>query len=53
MSDCTDTYIRITYSNFQVQTRQVLDAMFKKQVQKGEGIIKQGDDGDNFYVIER
>ncbi|CAH1393004.1 unnamed protein product [Nezara viridula] len=35
-----------------VQTRQVLDAMFKKQVQKGEGIIKQGDDGDNFYVIE-
>lgn len=31
----------------------VLDAMFEKTVKPGEFIIKQGDDGDNFYVIER
>lgn len=31
----------------------VLNAMFEKRVQKGDTIIKQGDDGDNFYVIER
>lgn len=31
----------------------VLDAMFEKTVQPGEFIIRQGDDGDNFYVIER
>jgi len=27
-------------------------AMFEKRVKKDEVIIKQGDDGDNFYVIE-
>ncbi|XP_058790003.1 cAMP-dependent protein kinase type II regulatory subunit [Phymastichus coffea] len=31
----------------------VLDAMFEKTVQSGEFIIRQGDDGDNFYVIEK
>ena len=31
----------------------MLDAMFEKKVQKGEYVIKEGDDGDNFYVIER
>jgi hypothetical protein len=31
----------------------VLDAMFEKTVQAGEFIIRQGDDGDNFYVIEK
>ena len=31
---------------------QVLDAMFEKQVKPEEFIIRQGDDGDNFYVIE-
>uniref|UniRef100_A0A0A9ZB68 cAMP-dependent protein kinase type II regulatory subunit n=1 Tax=Lygus hesperus TaxID=30085 RepID=A0A0A9ZB68_LYGHE len=34
------------------QTNEVLNAMFEKKVQKGDSIIKQGDDGDNFYVIE-
>lgn len=34
------------------QMNQVLDAMFEKRVQPGEYIIRQGDDGDNFYVIE-
>lgn len=31
----------------------VLDAMFEKNVQPGEYIIRQGDDGDNFYIIEK
>jgi len=34
------------------QMQEVIDAMFEKKVTKGEYIIKQGDDGDNFYVIE-
>ncbi|KAF6216581.1 hypothetical protein GE061_000924 [Apolygus lucorum] len=34
------------------QTNEVLNAMFEKRVQKGDSIIKQGDDGDNFYVID-
>ncbi|XP_006006050.1 cAMP-dependent protein kinase type II-beta regulatory subunit [Latimeria chalumnae] len=35
------------------QISQVLDAMFEKLVEVGEHVIDQGDDGDNFYVIER
>jgi len=35
------------------QTNQVLDAMFERTVQAGEHVIDEGDDGDNFYVIER
>lgn len=35
------------------QMQDVLDAMFEKTVKVGENVIKQGDDGDNFYVIER
>ncbi|XP_059615499.1 cAMP-dependent protein kinase type II regulatory subunit isoform X1 [Phlebotomus argentipes] len=34
------------------QMNQVLDAMFEKIVRTDEYIIRQGDDGDNFYVIE-
>ncbi|XP_016968023.1 cAMP-dependent protein kinase type II regulatory subunit isoform X2 [Drosophila biarmipes] len=34
------------------QMNQVLDAMFERKVQPGDYIIRQGDDGDNFYVIE-
>uniref|UniRef100_U5EXY6 cAMP-dependent protein kinase type II regulatory subunit n=1 Tax=Corethrella appendiculata TaxID=1370023 RepID=U5EXY6_9DIPT len=34
------------------QMNEVLDAMFEKKVQSKDYIIKQGDDGDNFYVIE-
>ncbi|CAH2275767.1 cAMP-dependent kinase type II-beta regulatory subunit [Pelobates cultripes] len=37
----------------QEQMSQVLDAMFEKLVKCGEHIIDQGDDGDNFYVIDR
>lgn len=31
---------------------EILDAMFEKKAVPEETIIKQGDDGDNFYVIE-
>lgn len=34
------------------QMNEVLDAMFEKIVKAKDYIIKQGDDGDNFYVIE-
>ncbi|XP_062978150.1 cAMP-dependent protein kinase type II-alpha regulatory subunit isoform X1 [Elgaria multicarinata webbii] len=37
----------------QEQLSQVLDAMFERKVQPQEHVIDQGDDGDNFYVIER
>ncbi|KAM3832497.1 cAMP-dependent protein kinase type II-beta regulatory subunit isoform 2-T2 [Vipera latastei] len=37
----------------QEQMSQVLDAMFEKLVEGGEHVIDQGDDGDNFYVIDR
>ncbi|XP_073994144.1 cAMP-dependent protein kinase type II regulatory subunit isoform X1 [Rhodnius prolixus] len=36
----------------QEQIIEVLDAMFIKDVKEGEYIIRQGDDGDNFYVIQ-
>ena len=32
---------------------EVLDAMFERKVETGDLVIKQGDDGDYFYVIER
>ncbi|TMW52004.1 hypothetical protein DOY81_002922 [Sarcophaga bullata] len=34
------------------QMNQVLDAMFERRVEPNEYIIRQGEDGDNFYVIE-
>lgn len=40
-------------SRFQEQFSQVLDAMFEVLVKPNEHIIHQGDNGDNFYVIER
>lgn len=35
------------------QTQQILDAMFERIVVPGEHVIDEGDDGDNFYIIER
>lgn len=35
-----------------LQMNQVLDAMFERKVAVDEIVIRQGDDGDNFYVIE-
>lgn len=34
------------------QKREVVDAMFERSVKKDELIIKQGDEGDNFYVVD-
>lgn len=34
------------------QIDKVLDAMFGRKCEEGDVIIEQGDDGDNFYVIE-
>lgn len=34
------------------QIQEVIDCMFEVHVQAGENVINQGDDGDNFYVIE-
>lgn len=34
------------------QMQEVLDAMFERAVSPGETVIVQGDDGDNFYVID-
>ncbi|KAL3311558.1 cAMP-dependent protein kinase type II-beta regulatory subunit [Cichlidogyrus casuarinus] len=31
----------------------VIDAMFERKVQEGDKVITYGEDGDNFYVIER
>ncbi|KAK1899180.1 cAMP-dependent protein kinase type II-alpha regulatory subunit, partial [Dissostichus eleginoides] len=36
----------------QEQFSEVLDAMFEQRVQPTDHVIDQGDDGDNFYVIE-
>jgi len=36
----------------QEQITEVIDAMFEKCVEVGDCVIQQGDDGDNFYVIE-
>lgn len=33
--------------------QEVLDAMFERTVENGDYVIRQGDDGDNFYVIDR
>lgn len=34
------------------QMQGVIDAMFEKKVEAGSHVIEQGDDGDNFYVIQ-
>eukprot|EP00475_Leptophrys_vorax_P021445 TRINITY_DN29178_c0_g1_i1.p1 TRINITY_DN29178_c0_g1~~TRINITY_DN29178_c0_g1_i1.p1 ORF type:complete len:752 (-),score=178.18 TRINITY_DN29178_c0_g1_i1:59-2314(-) len=34
------------------QLNSVIDGMWKVEVKQGESIIKQGDPGDNFYVVE-
>ncbi|XP_076304119.1 cAMP-dependent protein kinase type II regulatory subunit-like isoform X1 [Tachypleus tridentatus] len=34
------------------QMQQVLDAIFEKKVKPGQVVIRQGDDGDYFYVVQ-
>ena len=35
------------------QRTEIVDAMFEKRVQKGTAVIVQGDEGDNFYVVDQ
>lgn len=37
----------------QEQFSEVLDAMFELLVKPQQHLIDQGDDGDNFYIIEK
>lgn len=48
----TVAHIFIFRSLEQKQFERVLDAMFAREVVEGDKIIEQGDDGDNFYIIE-
>lgn len=41
------------YVFLQEQFSEVLDAMFEVLVKPQDHIIDQGEDGDNFYVIEK
>lgn len=34
------------------QRNEIIDAMFEKKVAKGVAIINQGEEGDNFYVVD-
>jgi cAMP-dependent protein kinase regulator len=34
------------------QEETLVDAAFERRVQPGEAVIKQGDDGDNFYMVD-
>lgn len=36
-----------------LQVADVINAMFECHVQPGDVVIKRGDDGDNFYAIDR
>ena len=36
----------------QQETQDIFDAMFPVLAKEGEMVIKQGDDGDNFYIID-
>ncbi|KAI9597900.1 cyclic nucleotide-binding-like protein [Syncephalis fuscata] len=43
----------LLFRNLEVeQRRPVVDAMFEKKVSVGEVVIKQGEEGDNFYVVD-
>lgn len=37
----------------ETQMQDVLDAMFEKKTNPGDHVIDEGDDGDNFYVIDK
>ena len=36
-----------------VETKSIIDAIVPTSKKAGDVIIKQGDDGDNFYVVEK
>ena len=47
-------HANIMFAHLDVDERsQVFDAMFQVEYEAGATIIKQGDEGDNFYVIDK
>lgn len=46
-------YMHVVASLWQEQLTRVLDAMFERKVTPDDHVIDQGDDGDNFYVVDR
>lgn len=46
------SFIILVFNGCWQQMNEILDAMFEKKVKPEDVIIRQGDDGDNFYVIE-
>jgi len=35
-----------------IELKEIFDAMFEKRVDEGEVVIHQGNDGDNFYIVD-
>ncbi|CAG8471551.1 5447_t:CDS:2 [Dentiscutata erythropus] len=46
------TTLNLLFKNLDRETKEQIDAMFERIVHKDETIITQGEEGDNFYVIE-
>jgi len=46
-------HLHLVDSLLQQDMSEVLDAMFERKVEAGDLVIRQGDDGDYFYVIEK
>lgn len=51
-SQTSFTIAIFSFRSLAQQMNEILDAMFEKKVKPEDVIIRQGDDGDNFYVIE-
>lgn len=49
-----DSKIHMLFGTVNQDTfEKILDAMFIKQIGKGENVIQQGDEGDFFYIVKR
>ncbi|KAJ9054506.1 hypothetical protein DSO57_1001509 [Entomophthora muscae] len=48
------TSSNLLFRNLEAEQRRcIVDAMFERPVKAGEVVIKQGDEGDNFYVVDQ
>lgn len=55
MNNSITVFDHLPLCAFRLETEQfntVLDAMFEYPVEPNQKVIAEGDDGDNFYVIE-
>ncbi|CEL94166.1 unnamed protein product [Vitrella brassicaformis CCMP3155] len=49
-----NTKLQVLFGHLDDEAREaVIDAMFRKEVKKGEMLIQQGQEGDNFYVVDK